>query len=236
MKYNGRLIRHELKYYIDEKKTFLLRNVLKDVAKPDENMEDPNGYLISSIYFDDIYNSAMSEKMAGISTRRKFRIRSYNLDDSFIRLECKEKYEQYISKISAVLTRQEYNWIMEGNYEFLKDRPEEVCRLFFAHYKTRKLHPVVVVEYLREAYTLPAGNVRITFDKEISVSVGELDIFSNRYITHRVLEEGFNVLEVKYDDYLPEYIRQVICIAQAHQCAISKYVMCRDEKRKVEHR
>jgi len=236
MRYENRSIRHELKYYINEKTAFLLRTLLRNVTKPDENMNDPNGYLVTSIYFDDVYNSALYEKISGSNFRKKFRIRLYNLDDSLIKLECKEKYEQYISKISAELTRAEYDSILKGDYEFLKDRTEEVCKQLYIHYKTRRIHPVVVVEYIREAYTMSAGNVRITFDKEISSSIGSLDVLSKDYITKRALEEGNIVLEIKYDDYLPEYIYQVFNNIQAQQCAISKYVMCRDEKRKVEHR
>lgn len=235
MIYNNRKLRHELKYYMDEEKAFLLRQLLQTVLRPDSNMKNPMGYLISSIYFDDMYNTAMEEKLSGANPRKKFRIRSYDYDDSFIRLECKEKYEQYISKISATLTRQEYDHILAGDYEVLRNRSEEVCRMFYVYTKTRLLHPVVVVEYVREAYVYPLGNVRITFDKEISASVGVLDVFSKEYISRRALDPGKIVLEVKYDDFLPAHIQRVVSLAQTQQCAVSKYTMCRDEKRKVEH-
>ena len=91
------------------------------------------------------------------------------------------------------------------------------------------------MEYVREAYVYPLGNVRITFDKEISASVGVLDVFSKEYISRRALDPGKIVLEVKYDDFLPAHIQRVVSLAQTQQCAVSKYTMCRDEKRKVEH-
>lgn len=233
MKYKERILRHELKYYVNEDTLILLRKLLKTFMNADENMSGPEGYLVSSIYFDDIYNSAMQEKLAGIKHRRKYRIRAYDLNEGKILLECKEKFEKYISKRSVRLTKEEYDQILLGNVEVFVNREEKLCKEFYVYSKTRLLHPVVVVEYLREAYTIPTGNVRVTFDKEISASVGTFDMFSEEYITTRALEEGKVVLEVKYDDFLPEYIRQIISTVNTEQCAISKYVMCREEKRRV---
>lgn len=235
MKKNGRVLRHEQKYYINEDTVMLLRSLLAPLMKVDENSCKENGYLVSSIYFDDIYHSAMHEKIAGVANRKKFRIRSYDLDNRKIKLECKEKYDQYISKRSVNLSITEYEEMLEGNYEVLRNRTEGICREFYVYTKTKLLHPVVVVEYTREAFVEKAGNVRITFDKEIAASMTTMDIFSEDYITTRVLKEGKVVLEVKYDDFLPEHIRQVIGTINTQQCAISKYVMCRENKREVKH-
>ncbi len=235
MKYNGRVLRHELKYYLRENEAILLRKLMKDFMQMDENMINKDGYLVSSIYFDDFFHRAMQEKLAGEEHRKKFRIRSYDLNDQLIRLECKEKFNQYISKRSAILSRDEYNKILRGEVNFLTSRKESVCREFFSYCKTSMLHPVVVVEYLREAYILSAGNVRITFDKEVSASLNTMDLFSKDYVTNRSLDEGTMILEVKYDDFLPAYIQQIINIVNKEQCAISKYVMCRDYKRRVKH-
>ena len=235
MKYNGRVLRHELKYYIGENDAILLRMLIQHFMQVDENMENEEGYLVSSIYFDDMFHRAMQEKLAGNEHRKKFRIRSYDLSDQLIRLECKEKFDQYISKRSAILSREEYDLIMHGEIDFLTKRREDVCREFFAYCKTSLLHPVVVVEYLREAYVLSAGNVRITFDKEVSASLNTMDVFSKDYVTTRALDEGTIILEVKYDDFLPAYIKQLINIINTEQCAISKYVMCREYKRRVKH-
>ena len=95
------------------------------------------------------------------------------------------------------------------------------------------MKPVVVVEYKREAYVHPFGNVRITFDKDISASTRTLDMFSDSYVTQKVLPEGVMVLEVKYDDYLPAHIKSMLQGIEVNACAISKYVMCREEKRRV---
>lgn len=233
MQYEGHTLRHELKYYINCSVYHELRSRLKYILKPDPNMVKEEGYLISSLYFDDMYQSAFSEKIAGTRFRKKFRIRSYELSDKVIRLECKSKYNEYISKTGALLTREEYNKILNGNFNDLLFRKEAVCKELSCYSKTKLLRPVVVVEYLREAYIHPLGNIRITFDKNISSSVGNLDMFSKEYRTSMNLPEDIMVLEVKYDDYIPKFILETIQVGMADRCAISKYVMCMDKRRRI---
>lgn len=233
MQYEGHTLRHEYKYYMNYDMYYVLRDRLKKVIQMDAHMQDENGYLISSIYFDDIYHSAVEEKHAGTGSRKKFRIRSYERDPRLIRLECKSKYNEYISKISANLSPEEYNQIMKGDYACLQKRKELVCRELFGYHSAKFLRPTVVVDYVREAYILPTGNVRITFDKDISASVQTLDMFSEDYQTKKVLPDDMMVLEVKYDDYLPAHIKSILKSACADRCAISKYVMCREERRRV---
>ncbi len=233
MQYEGHTLRHELKYYINYDVYHTLRKRLQAVLQMDENMPNEDGYLISSIYFDDMHHSAMEEKIAGTRFRKKFRIRSYELDNSLIRLECKSKFNEYISKIGAKLSLEEYNQIMNGNFDDLIFRKEQVCKELFCYNRTKLLKPKVVVEYRREAFVSPLGNVRITFDKEISASSGTLDMFSPNYHTTKILPDDIMVLEVKYDDYIPSYILSILQTAMTDRCAISKYVMCREEKRRV---
>ena len=233
MQYEGHTLRHEYKYYINYDVYYVLRDRLKQVIQMDENMPDENGYLISSIYFDDIHHSAVEEKIAGTRFRKKFRIRSYELDSRLIRLECKSKYNEYISKIGAKLSLEEYTDIMRGDYTCLIRRKEQVCRELFGYNREKLLRPSVVVEYRREAFVSPFGNVRITFDKDISASTQTLDMFSKDYHTKKVLPDDIMVLEVKYDDYLPVHIKSILQTACTDRCAISKYVMCREEKRRM---
>lgn len=233
MQYLGHRLRHEIKYYINDSVYHTLRSRLKTVAGADPHMKEEDGYLISSLYFDDVYHSAMNEKQAGICFRKKYRLRCYNRQDGRINLECKHKYGEYISKDSMAVSRGEYDALLAGNYDVLLEHSDTVGREVYALHHARLLKPVVVVEYLREAYILAQGNVRITFDKEISASVGDYDMFSPYYEVRKVLEPGIMVLEVKFDDYLPDMIFQILKTAMTNKCAISKYVMCREEKRRI---
>ena len=232
MQYQGQRLRHELKYYINASVYHTLRSRLRTVIQPDPNMQREDGYLISSLYFDDMYSSALNEKQSGIRFRKKFRMRCYDRSDALIKLECKYKYDEFIAKTSASLARAEYDAILRGDYGFLAARPEPVCRQLLGYHNLRLLRPVVTVEYLREAYVLPQGNVRITFDKEIAASAENYDMFAPDYTTRRVLEKDLYVLEVKFDDFIPVHVLQILQTAMTEKCAISKYVMCRLDKRR----
>lgn len=233
MEYKGYKLRNELKFYINTYVYQVLRERLRHVLTTDRYMRDEEGYLISSIYFDDIYHSAVKDKINGIQSREKYRIRLYNHEDTFIRLECKIKFDEYISKQWARITRQEYDQLLSGDYEFLISRPEQVCRKLYAMHKTKLMKPVTVVEYQREAYVHPLGNVRITFDKNLSASIGEPDIFHIDYETLQIPMDSMMIMEVKYDDYIPDYIKKIIQTDRLTKCAISKYVICREINRKV---
>ena len=233
MEYLGHRLRHEIKYYINENVYHTLRGRLNLVTEADSYMKNEDGYLISSLYLDDIYHSALTEKEAGIRFRKKYRIRCYNREDTPVKLECKRKYGEYIAKETMKLSRIEYDSILAGSYEFLLSRPESLGREVYALHQTRLLKPTAVVEYLREAYVSKLGNVRITFDKDISVSVNEYDMFSENFEVVRALEPGVMVLEVKFDDFLPDMIYRILQTAMTDKCAVSKYVMCRNEKRRI---
>lgn len=228
MKYLGRTVRHEIKYYICERDYFNLRKLLQVIAEPDVNMKE-EGYLVSSVYFDDIYHSALEEKRAGVQFRKKYRLRCYNREDKLIRLECKQKYGDYTAKESEEFKRTEYDAILKDEYDFLLEKGN-ICRELYAVHHSRLLKPVIAVEYFREAYIFKVGNVRITFDKGISFSVGDYDVFSEYYSVCRALQTGVVVMEVKYDEFLPSAFLQTLLSVTIDRCAISKYTMCLNEK------
>lgn len=228
MKYSGHVLRHEMKYYINEKDYYTLCKRLKVIAQLDDNVKD-DGYLVSSVYFDDIYRSALDEKRDGVAFRKKYRLRCYDRDDKLIRLECKRKYGDYTAKESEEISRSEYDLLLKGEYDFLLEK-DNICREVYLAHHIRLLEPIITVEYLREAYVFETGNVRITFDKNISFSVGDHDVFSEYYSVCSALEQGLLIMEIKYDELLPDIILQVIRSVTADRCAISKYVMCSNAK------
>ena len=235
MEFEGHKLRHELKYEIPDAVYHTLRERFGEVLRPDENMASPQGYLISSLYFDDIHNTALEEKISGTRFRKKFRIRVYERSDAVIKLESKIKFDSFISKESARLSREEYDRLLNGDYDFLLSRPETVCRELAAYRRIRLIKPVTVVEYRREAYVAREGNVRITFDKNISASVFGIDLFDPDLVLTEVMPAGRMALEVKYDDYLPSHIHKLIQTERANRQAISKYVMCRNRNLRVRH-
>lgn len=233
MFYEGRKLRHELKYYINESVYYTLRERFRYLMKKDENTKHEDGYLISSLYFDDMHHSGMKEKIDGTRFRKKFRIRSYDHNDSLIKLECKIKFDSLISKDSANLTRSEYDSILQGDYGFLAQRSETVCKELFGYNLTKLMAPVNIVEYQREAFVYEEGNVRITFDKNISTSIFGLDMFDEDTIFSNILPPGVMVLEVKFDDFIPKSVLAILQIGMTEKCAISKYVLCRTKNVRV---
>ena len=226
MKYKGKVIRHELKYFINEHEYLYLRNRLKEGLLVDKNGDENNSYHIRSLYFDDIYETAYKEKEMGVQFRRKYRIRIYNIEDHIIKLERKNKYDSYINKDAVSITKEEFYKILDKDYDFLLERNNPLLRDFYVECKANLLAPKIIVDYDREAYILPEGNVRITFDKQLRAGISSFDIFDKDVITKRIFQEPIMIMEVKYDSYLPEHVKNLIQICSHNISAASKYVLC----------
>ena len=222
--------RHELKYLISEPEKEVIARRLSTIMQRDAHAKDGR-YFIRSLYFDDEWENAYEEKLAGTNERKKYRIRIYNLEDSVIRLECKRKEGQYINKISAKLTRKETDKLIAGVYDFLKDRPEQVCKDFYLECALNRMKPKVIVDYDREPYVYTYGDVRITFDEHVRGGVFENELFDKALPVMEVLEPGQLIMEVKFTEYLPEIIRDLLRVDDCIYTAASKYVLCL-EKRK----
>ena len=218
--------RHELKYLIGYPDYLLLKMRLETLMKLDEHVNGDGHYVVRSLYFDDIHNSAYQEKLQGLPDRRKYRIRIYNYSDKVIQLECKIKKDRYVRKEMAPLTRQEFNWLMNGYPRFLLDTQYDLHRIFYYEFISKILRPRVIVDYEREPYVMEAGDVRVTFDKHIRASMDDLALFDQFLSTAEVLAPGQLVMEVKYSGFLPELVRQILTSGVSNYLALSKYLMC----------
>ena len=167
--------RHEAKYLIGLKEKALLTQRFESILNLDRHAQN-GGYTIRSLYFDDYWNSSYEEKAAGILMRKKYRIRIYNFSDRSIKLERKKKFENYIYKEAAPLTREEVEKIIEGDYGFLLHSPHPLCREFYFECVTNVMRPRVIVDYEREPWVYDAGTVRLTFDSNVRAAVGSYDI------------------------------------------------------------
>ena len=185
-------------------------------------------YVIHSLYFDDYKDTAVYTTDAGISERFKWRIRFYDNDLSYIVLERKEKKESRCHKKSCKLTLDEYRAIVDGDicnivYDTDKKLIKELARdMMFYHYE-----PKVIVDYERIAYVEEITNVRVTFDMKISASYDLEHFLDGDYTKFYIQNSGFNVLEVKFDEILPSYIRNIIETYKFNQSSFSKYYYSR---------
>ncbi len=217
--------RSEWKYYISLWEAELLKQRLLPFMELDPYAVEGK-YTIRSLYFDDYWNSSYEEKIMGVDNRKKWRIRIYGFQDTGIKLERKKKWNSYIYKKSASLTREEYDSLMAGEYDFLLHHEEPLCREFYYECTVNLQRPKVIVDYEREPLIRPEGDVRITFDADVRTAVSSFDIFDPDLPTLAVLDEGMIVLEVKFTQLLPEMIKELLPAAGQEFSAISKYTLC----------
>ncbi len=217
--------RHELKYYINSADYAQLRARLRTVVKPDQNSKENGDYTIRSLYFDNYSDKAVIEKLAGLSKREKFRLRYYNGDTSFIKLEKKSKNNRLCYKESAVITKEQCAAILEGNYDVLKIPEIPLFMELYTKIHYQNLRPRSIVEYKREAYIYKAGNVRVTFDKQIRTSNNVIGFLNPALATIPAADSI--ILELKYDGFLPDIIRDIVQIGWRNQTEFSKYVVAR---------
>ncbi len=233
MKYKNHKLRHELKYIISFRDYYELKTRAMTFMRHDEHGNDGK-YFIRSLYFDDIMLSDYNQKMDGWSRRRKYRIRIYDLSDEVIKFEIKDKYDSCISKVSSVISYDEYKSLINGDFDFISDMifsnsdngSRKALRMAFIDNASKILSPQVVVDYNREVFICDEGNVRMTFDMDLRAGLASGDIFDPELVTVPAYEEGCMILEVKYDDYLPDYIRQMLRPLGRWQSSQSKYAMC----------
>ena len=213
--------RHELKYYINYIDYLSVRQSLRHLLESDSNADKNGDYIIRSLYFDDLGDSALRKKIAGVDNRDKYRIRIYNFSNDVIKLEKKIKNNGYIRKDTITLSEDEYDAIMAGETESLAHE-------MYLQMKQNMLRPRVIVDYTREAYVMDYQRVRITFDKDLKSTSINGSIFDPDLPTIPMLDRGMVVLEVKFGQYLPDFIRGVLWTLEApRRSAISKYTICR---------
>jgi len=217
--------RHEWKYLIDTAQKEVICQRLSPFLHLDSHAAN-GGYQIRSLYFEDYFHSAYAEKDAGILQRKKYRIRIYNGSDKNIKLERKKKYGSYICKESASLSREEVYRILDGDYTFLLQSTQPLCREFYIECVSHVMRPRVIVDYEREPWTLDEGTVRITFDADVRAAVGSFDIFDSTLPVLSVLEPGKCVMEVKFTEFLPQIVQDVLPDRAHEFTAVSKYVLC----------
>jgi hypothetical protein len=209
------MFRYEKKYIVSMQTAEILKRRIASVIMPDPHSLEP--YWIHNIYFDDIYETAYHAKRLGAFVRDKYRIRYYNNDHSFIRLERKHKQGELSTKYSVMLTPTQMYEMAKGNLPDDLSEAGQVGEEFARLYRTKGLRPVAAFNYLRDAYAHIAGNTRLTFDSRIAEGIPDVP----------------GVFEVKYTGFLPLFIRELLTGLSLTQSAASKFGMVMDWNRKV---
>lgn len=217
--------RHELKHYINYADVVQLRARLPFVASPDKNAVGASGYRVKSLYFDNYNDKALKEKIDGVNEREKFRLRLYNDDTSFIRLEKKSKKNSICFKESVVMTEKECRQLLDGDLAALKENGNPLCLELYAKMHYQQLRAKNIVDYRREAFIYTMGNVRVTLDYDLRTSKNVHDFLKPEPVPVPI--SGVYILEVKYDSFLPEIIRGMVSLSSRRSTAFSKYAVTR---------
>ena len=218
--------RNELKFLCSEAQLQVVDSRIREICSPDAHADASGIYRIRSLYFDDHRNRCFYENENGVDPREKFRIRIYNENAERITLECKQKKNGLNHKDSTGLTPELLEQILHGTMP-APAAGDPLLYKFWLQTRTRLLAPKVIVQYQRTPYVYHDGNVRITFDRFISAS-DLLDHFLDPTLPLQpVMPAGMHILEVKYDEFLPHYIYDVLQLGQMRQTAFSKYYTCR---------
>lgn len=219
--------RHELKYICTAAQLALLQGRIHRLLPLDSHAGESGIYTIRSLYFDDYYDRCYYENENGTDPREKFRIRIYNGSKDRISLELKKKERGKTLKLSCPLTEEQCRTLMKG--ELLPDSKDydPVLQKLLLFMRTTLMKPKIIVEYDRVPYVYKLGNVRITLDKNISSS-NQIEKFLDKEICKRpIMPAGWHVLEVKFDEFLPDYIKSTLQLDSLRQTAFSKFYLCR---------
>lgn len=230
-KHSEQKFRHELKYIISAGEKQLIKNRIEHLISRDSHAGTDGTYVIRSLYFDDYENRCFYENENGTDPREKFRIRIYNNSLNRIMLECKRKECGKTLKSSCSLTVEQTKILMQGKALPNIEQQPPLLRKLTLQMLTRKLHPVVIVEYVRIPYVYKNGNVRITLDTNIASSRSVTHFLDAQIPKRPVMPVGQQLLEVKYDEYLPDFIYHSLQLHSLGQTAYSKYYICRKYSR-----
>lgn len=220
--------RNEWKYNLTNQQLSLLKSRISEVLDLDPHTPKCGKYVIHSLYFDDYKDQSVYTTNSGLSKRFKWRIRFYDDDLSYIVLERKEKIDSRCHKKSCKLTVDEYEKIISGDItDIVYDTDKNLIKELARDVMLYNYVPKVIVDYERIAFVEEITNVRITFDTKISAAYDFDNFLNGDYIRYYIQPSNQNVLEVKFDDILPSYIKKIVESYEFKQTSFSKYYYCR---------
>ncbi len=217
--------RHEWKHEIRYVDLLAIRQRLRAVAESDPHAVNGK-YFIRSLYFDNLDDKALREKVDGVNLREKFRIRYYNRDPSVIHLEKKSKRSGLGTKYSALLSAEEAQELVDGKLDWMMDSGRPLVQELYCKMRYQGLRPKTIVDYTREPFIYRPGNVRVTFDYDIRTGLNCTDFLDPDCVTIPAGDAPI-LLEVKWDAYLPSIIRDAVQTPGRRETAFSKYAQCR---------
>lgn len=216
------VLRMEKKYPVSPAVAGQIGARLSYILRKDANCRDGMPYVIRSVYFDSMDNRDYTEKESGIETRKKIRLRIYG-NDSPIKLEWKQKEGERQRKRSLLISRDHAQLLLQGDYGCLRKYEGELPLRFYTTMTEAVYRPRCLIQYRRLAYVLPSNDIRITLDSDITSWEGCPDLWAVSPPSYPVTEWGKTVLEVKYRNFLLDYVKTALSGFDLTETANSKY-------------
>jgi hypothetical protein len=225
---NSRLRRQETKYFVTSSELFVLRSLLQNLMDLDTHAnKSAKTYKVTSLYFETINDSDLDEKLDGINERAKYRLRMYNRDPSLIKLEIKKKNGFVIQKDSIIIDRQTAYELMHGKFCELLSKSHDTLSAIYPIFRVNGYRPSVIVEYDREAYVLPYGNIRFSFDENLVTFGSPRQFLELSGKGTPVFDEKVHILEVKSSIGIPTHLKNILSQIRAIRSSASKYTFGR---------
>ena len=218
--------RHEYKYLISKADAELLKRRLPYIMERDPHAGPTGQYTIRSLYFDDFSGTAYYDKVDGVNYRAKYRIRFYNYDPSILKLEKKEKLGNLTRKTAQTITKNDaraLEFALTGGCPDTRDGLVEELRLQFV---SKGLRPRALVDYDRTPFICRDGNTRITLDENVRTRPYIAHLFASPRAMVPAMDADQVILEVKFDDFIPQYLLDALADIPRVNMAISKFAMC----------
>ncbi len=215
--------RIEHKFYISLAEAAALRARISPMLQKDPHSDARGRYLITSIYFDTPLSQSLRGSEAGLEKRKKIRIRTYNHDPAYIRIEYKEKNGKLSRKRGLRITEEECRRILAGDpsplLAYVGDTPipegkSQVALQLYHDLAHEGYRPATFVEYEREIYTHPISRVRITLDTQMRGGAATGGLFPTGPLAS-IFPEDMVLLEVKYSHFLPAFIGALLPVDTA---------------------
>ncbi len=219
--------RHEYKYICGALQSAMLKTRMRGLLKPDSHVGENGVYRIRSLYFDDFKDSCFYDNESGIGERVKYRIRIYNGSSNHIMLEKKAKYRGMTMKTAVQIDEDCCKQLMHGKIISIREYMPDTLKLFLYEMKIKNMRPKVIVEYIRTPFVNKLGNIRITFDEAINSSDNTNNFLEQNIPVRPIMEKGQGILEVKWDEFLPNYIKDTLQLDSLKWNSFSKYYLCR---------
>lgn len=218
--------RFEHKYLLTQVQAAQLRQKLNAALPADVHNTGPTeSYLVRSLYFDAPGSRDYLDKVDGLFTRQKLRLRVYGEGGGRAKLECKQKQGDYQKKTSVWVTRAQCDAFCAGDFSSLLDADDGDSHFLYA-LASRGYRPAGLVEYQRSAWHLGVRNTRVTLDFDVRGT----DTFPSLYgpgALRTLLDPGHVVLEVKFDRSLVPFVRHLLKGYQRTRLSCGKYEHCR---------